>query len=237
MQCATDEPSAKDAAGAPRTPAAILRRAGEIWREDGPLVLLDRILGETVYRRLWVFSGRLDEGIPAIKPEIQIELARLSLAEVEELAGFHPEVSLEEARARLRRGHHCYVARHAGRVVHALWVGFGRVWVPYLGCWLELEPGEAYLYQSWTRPEYRRKGIALARAVTALEELRKAGYRRAFAAIMPRAATVLRPPRLLGRAPCGIIGYYRLGPWRRPFYRPLTRDAPRLRLVEAGSEA
>jgi len=237
MQCATDEPSAKAAAGAPRTPAAMLRRAADVWREDGPLAVFDRILGETFYRRLWVFAKRLDEEIPLVKPEIPVECGRLHPAEVDDLAGFHPEVSVEEARARLQRGHHCYVARHAGRIVQAVWVGFGRVWVPYLGCWVELEAGDAYLYQSWTRSEYRRKGIAAARAIATLQELKKAGYRRAVAAIMPRAGAALGPPRLLGYAPCGIIGYYRLGPWRRPFYRPLTHDAPRLRLVKAGSEA
>ncbi len=217
-----------------RRGVALLRRAAEIVREDGPLALIDRILGETVYRRLWVFAKRLDEEWPSLEAKIPLECARLAPEEVGELAGLHPDVSVEEARARLARGHRCYVARRRGRLVHAAWLGFGRVWVPYLGCWLVLEPGDAYLYQSWTLSEYRRKGAAAVRAATMLEELRREGWRRVIGAVMPRARAALAVPQAFGYPLCGVIGYYAWGRRRRLFYRPLTVDAPRLRLEERG---
>lgn len=219
------------------SPTAILRRVGEIWREDGPLAVADRILGETVYRRLLLFAKSLDEPFPSLAPAIPVECAPLEPDEVAELAGLHPDVSIEEARARLEKGHRCYVARHCGRVVHAIWTGFDRVWIPYLEYWLQLQPGDAYAYQSWTAAEYRGKGIATARAIVMAHDLRKSGYRRVLGAVMPGSHAALGPVRKLGYPLCGVIGYYRLGPWRRPFYRPLTPDAPGVRLVEPGASA
>ena len=55
-------------------------------------------------------------------------------------------------RARLDRGDRCFVAREAGTIVSSRWIAGRRAYVEYLGTWLDLEPDEVFLSETFTVP-------------------------------------------------------------------------------------
>jgi GNAT superfamily N-acetyltransferase len=60
---------------------------------------------------------------------------------------------------RQRRGDQCYVAFFAERPVHVAWLHFGRCYVRGLGLLVEALAAECYLYNVFTAPGHRGKGL------------------------------------------------------------------------------
>ena len=60
--------------------------------------------------------------------------------------------------ARLQSGARCFFVRYDGKVVHSTWVTSGPAWTRELRRYFQPPPGDAYTYESFTRPEARGKG-------------------------------------------------------------------------------
>jgi ribosomal protein S18 acetylase RimI-like enzyme len=190
-----------------------------VWREEGPRGLGIRLLGESVYRRAWLLERPLDEPVPAIEPRLPVVIGALGDDECDAYRAFRPETPEAELHRRFRAGDGCFVARHQGRIVCANWWATGSAWNHFLGRTLELEDGEAYVYDSWTLPALRGNALAPALAVALLAHLRAAGYRRVLTVVSPENAANLRARAKSGYRPCGTVGWVGLGPWRRHFRR------------------
>jgi GNAT superfamily N-acetyltransferase len=67
--------------------------------------------------------------------------------------------SAETFRLRLSEETRCFLVLHGERVIHATWVTTNGAWTRELGRWLCPPPGDAYLYESFTRPEVRGQGV------------------------------------------------------------------------------
>ncbi len=204
----------------------ILKRAVEIWREEGLKNLWFKILGETVYRRAVLVERPLNEPLAAVTPSLPTVIGLLSEAEVDEYLSFRPETNAADVRSRLETGHLCFVARHEGCIVSAAWIATGRVWIDYLACEIRLATDEAYLYESFTSPGFRGQNIPAVRATHETRYFRDAGYRRLVAVIMPENKPALRHAEKAGWKPSGVMGYVKLGPWRRDFCRVKPNARP-----------
>lgn len=201
-----------------------LERAIEVLRQEGLRSLWFKILGDTVYRRLLLLERPLQDPIPAVTARVPVEISLLKKSEIAEYMGFRAEANESEVQSQLDTGHWCFVARHQGRIVSARWATAGRVWSDYLSRELQLAPGEVYFYDGFTRPDFRGQAVSPVTLAEMLRYFRAAGYQRMVAAILPENHPSLRAVAKTGYHPYGLIGYIKIGPWKRHFHR--VRNAP-----------
>jgi SAM-dependent methyltransferase/GNAT superfamily N-acetyltransferase len=199
----------------PCTMTNVCRRAIEILQRDGVRALWFAVLGRTLYRRLVLLERRLDADIPEVGPRVPVVIGLLEPAEAAEYARFHWPLDVAEVERRLAAGHWCFVARHAGAIVHAGWAVAERGWIDYLGCPAPLRAREVYQTDSFTAPAYRGLDLAGARVAMMARWLRARGYRRLLAAVLPENRAAFRPLEKVGYRRIGWIGVVRLGRWRK----------------------
>lgn len=113
--------------------------------------------------------------------------------------GFYTEAQL---RARLLQGHLGFVGRSGDAIVHLRWVFVGTCYVPYLARWIVLAPGEGYLDEVYTVPQWRQKRIGIAAAFAMQQMLHARGFTRISCAI----ATWNRWPQRIAQ----LQGYVRV---------------------------
>jgi GNAT superfamily N-acetyltransferase len=133
--------------------------------------------------------------------------------------GFLSETEDEVARTRLERGDRCFVASEAGTVVSSRWIAGGRAFVEYLDTWLDLEPGEVFLSETYTVPALRGRGVSGAAGTRLAHALADEGCRRILAGVLMENHAGKRAYEKAGYEPVGRIGYVGLGPWRKHFRR------------------
>ena len=105
-------------------------------------------------------------------------------------------------------------------IIDASWVGTRCVPVPYLHRDLLLEPGDIYLYDSFTAEAFRGRGLYPEKVVWILHRCRDEGFVRSFALI---AVENRMPHRLVKRVAADYLGTYhcaRLGPWQWIWQEP-----------------
>jgi GNAT superfamily N-acetyltransferase len=147
-----------------------------------------RIILDVFHRYLW---RRFSESVFGADVERPVEIAPLSLVvavvpmtadTVEELLALEPpQIDREMTGARFRRGDHGVVAKVGGRIVSSVWVG-GNTWqLRDLGLEVRLAPDQGVLYDAYTAPEARRKGIMASLVRACVEQAKTRGKRALFA--------------------------------------------------------
>jgi GNAT superfamily N-acetyltransferase len=194
-----------------------VRRAWVILREEGWRSFWFKTLAQCGYRRLLLLERALDRPIADFTPALEVDVAMLAADEIDAYLAFRPEAARPEIAARLRAGEWCFVAWHDRRIVAAAWIAARPVWVPFLGCDIETAPGEAQIYDKFTLPAFRGRGIANAVRTRHLRYLRDAGFRRAIGAVLPENASSLRDDARGGFRVYGTVARVKLGPWQRTF--------------------
>jgi ribosomal protein S18 acetylase RimI-like enzyme len=110
---------------------------------------------------------------------------------------------------RLATGTRCFLARRGECIVHASWVTTRAAWTRELRAYFMPPPGDAYIYESYTRPQERGRGV-YARALEALAaELGRAGIRRAWIAAEAHNQASLRAITRAGYAEAFRLRYRR----------------------------
>jgi SAM-dependent methyltransferase/ribosomal protein S18 acetylase RimI-like enzyme len=214
----------------------IVRRAGEVLREEGLRALWFKVLGETVYRRLTLVEYSFESPIHRVESKIPVEVEVLPEDRLSEYLRFRSDSDPDRVVARIREGQECWIARYQGQIVHACWLARHRAWVDYLSCGIELAPGSAYSYEAFTDPEFRGLAISPSRLAAMMQTLAAQGYQRIVAGLMPENLPAFGSVRKVGYRPIGVMGYYRLGPWRRHFCRYAEEwEVPPIRVLREDS--
>jgi GNAT superfamily N-acetyltransferase len=169
-----------------------------------------------IYRRLELVELTLG-ALPPLAPADGLDIRWLGDEELDALTGLGGPWSPGEASARFDRGHRCFAALEDGDVVSARWVVSDRAYVSYVDSWLELDPGESYLYESYTHPSRRGRGISPALGTRLARALAAEGCTRIVSAALPERREATRAWQKVGYRRIGRIGYLGLGPWRRRF--------------------
>ena len=201
-----------------------LRRALLTLRVEGPKSFWFKLLGECGYRRLLLVERSLDQPVADFTPRLPVDVAILAQSEVDDYLVFRPGTTRRDIAGRLRSGEMCFVARHQGKIVAGVWVAVQPVWVSFLGCRIEVEAGEAHIYDKFTAPAYRGYGIANAVRTFHLLHLRCAGCRCATGAVLPENVSSLRDDFRGGFRVYGMLGRVKVGRWQRVFLMPPPRD-------------
>ena len=187
-------------------------------REEGARALAAKALGETVYRRLLLFTRELDAPLPRVSQTPGLSVGWLSLDELDAYDRLRSDRG-QQALDRLAAGHRCFGTWLDGRLVAARWLASGSPLIEYLDLPLLLADGEIYHYDTFTDPGVRRRGISLSSQAHLFPTLRAEGYRRSIRALLPENRAALRDAARAGYVREGRIGFLRLGPWRRSFVR------------------
>lgn len=204
----------------------VWRRAGATLRREGPRSLWFKVLGALCYRRLLLVERVLDG--PTGDDGGCGGLTVLTTSDLNRYGRFQPDADLDEIAARLARGDMCLGMIHTGELIHACWVRRGRAHIEYLDCEFELPSDVGYAYEAYTKPEFRGRGVAGARARLMEAPLSRAGYRAVLSAISPENGASLYFNRQAGHKVVGLIGWLGLGPWRWYFCRVRAASFPAL---------
>jgi RimJ/RimL family protein N-acetyltransferase len=187
-----------------------------VLADEGPKSLAMRVASELGYRRLVLFERPVDT-TPAPNP-LGLELGWVGEDRLDELAQLRPD-AVETARERLSTGDRCSATWLDGRLASARWVSTGEARIEYLGMTLPLADGEFYLYDTYTRPDLRGRGIAPDGQRLLFPRLAAEGYTSAACACLPENRPAWRSILKGGFEPAGKLGFVGVGPWRREFVR------------------
>ena len=108
---------------------------------------------------LRVYQRRLDAPAPAsvVPPGVEVRVVDQPVAAGDVGARWHPQ-----AEERLRDGQACAIAHHETEVVAYCWLTCTPVWVGEIGHAVVPGPEDVYLYDAFTMPGWRGRGLFLA---------------------------------------------------------------------------
>jgi L-amino acid N-acyltransferase YncA len=200
-------------------------RAIRVLRDEGLRSFWFKLLAEVGYRRVLLLERPLEKPIPDVKPGVPVTIDLLKGTEVDEYLAFRTEVDPSIVEGWLDAGNQCFVARYEGQIVSASWAAVHwAVWIYYLACEIRLERDEVYVYGSFTSPDFRGKSISPAIRAEMMRRFRAVGYRRMVLWIEPENKSSLRTVWKVGFRPFATMGFVKVGPWRRDFYRTNERE-------------
>ncbi|MEA2507079.1 MAG: hypothetical protein QOH48_1697 [Actinomycetota bacterium] len=114
----------------------------------------------------------------------------------EDARGYEKDIGTDPAATLVRRltapGASCWIARSGDEIVHASWVETAAAWMGEAERFFVVPPGEAYIYESFTRPEVRGHGIYPAVLATIAEQLGARAVARLWIAAEATNAASLR---------------------------------------------
>jgi hypothetical protein len=182
----------------------------------------------TVYRRVVVGYRLPGDPIPTLRAASMV--TALDPDDIPAYLALRPDQSPRVVAQRLENGQRCLVTWEAGRLVDAAWLSSGPTYVPYLEAEILLEPGELFVFDSFTSPRVRGIGHYQAKNARICQLAREEGVRRILAVVALENRAPLLITRRIGTRFLGLYHYVRLGPWRRDRSESWTGEAlPELR--------
>jgi ribosomal protein S18 acetylase RimI-like enzyme len=169
----------------------------------------------TFYRRVVVLGRQLADPIPDVQPELPVRITPLSEQDIPAYRTFRPDQPPAAIAERLAEGKQCFAAWHEGQIVQAVWSATTRAHIDYLHRDMILEPLECYLYDSYTLPRYRARGLASARSAFVLRSFRERGYERSIGVVAVENKKAFGVWERVGYRPLGLYGCWRCGGWQR----------------------
>jgi GNAT superfamily N-acetyltransferase len=128
-----------------------------------------------------IWTLRLDPSDRLFRPGGPGRFQRLTAAALAVLSGaVGYEAARDEFRQRFMRGCWCCAAWMGERLAAYGWVSFNEEYVGELDLTLTLLPGEAYIWDCVTLPDFRRQGLFTSLLAYINEDLRREGYERVW---------------------------------------------------------
>jgi hypothetical protein len=183
------------------------------WQGGMPLLAMKALT--TFYRRMILMVRPLDATTPSFSPRLPVTFEMLTERDLPAYERFRSGQGVTSIQGCLARGGRCFAVYHEGRIVHAVQVATGQVYVPYLRRRLILQAGDVYSYDSFTLPGYRGYELAPARAVHVMRYYRQEGYQRMVCLIAVENKAGRHVMQKLGYQSLGLYNYLRIGPWQR----------------------
>ena len=116
------------------------------------------------YRRMLFMSYSLDRvRIPVYNPSIDVIFDTLRPNDIEAYLRFRQGAERSTIEKRLMHGDRCFVSWYGKEIIDACWTATGMIHVPYLRKYLRIPPGNVYSFDSYTSPEFRGRGVYMAR--------------------------------------------------------------------------
>lgn len=111
---------------------------------------------------------------------------------------------------RIKQGQICFVGKHKGQVIYAVWLAFGQCYSYSLDRKFKLADDELYAYGAYTLPEFRGKRVHPDMICQRLKISQAKGYRHNIGFFEPYNTAALRMPKQLHYKYAGIVGMVEL---------------------------
>lgn len=200
------------------------KRALGSLRHESPRTFAFKLLAELGYRRVVMLARSLDEPVPDGPAADGTAFERLGAERLDDYAASRPLSDRADIAKHFAAGYECYVLRRDGRIVSSCWATSKPQWSSYLGAAIPTSPGDVYLTDAWTHPDFRGRAYAHVLCLCQLRHFRDRGFRRAVRSTIPENYSALRVHAKSGFTPVALIGTMRVGPWRREFRRAWRRE-------------
>lgn len=127
-----------------------------------------------------IWTLNLDEEVPAVMPLIPATFRPVGRDLLPALVATMNGISAEEIRKRFETGRRCYTVWVEGQVAAYGWVSFNEEHIGELNLRIRLSPGEVYIWDCATVPEFRRNRLYSALLSYIIRELRAESFCRAW---------------------------------------------------------
>jgi hypothetical protein len=202
---------------------ALRFRVSEVRRATGLARLPATLARGLVVREYLVTESLLGVStVPAVPAAVRV--GPVTEADVPAALAVNPALSADEIRRRWREGQSWTGWWIAGTLAHWRWDTSSPTYLPYLQRSVRPLPGDLWVVEVFTRPDYRNRGLYSASTGHAFAAAHAAGYRRAIGLVSPwnRPGMHVMVDKWR-RAPVGRVGYVGVGSWCRSFMRGRVR--------------
>jgi GNAT superfamily N-acetyltransferase len=206
---------------------ATARRVAEIVHREGATSLWFRAWSLAGYRRAAVLCCDLTT---APKPAVPLPTFRsdpVTQAHAREYLAFRRGMRLAAFHDRLERGFECHAAWQSNRIASVTWTATTpRAVFWFLDAEFDLPPGQIYLFDSFTHPEFRGRRLQSLIFHEIRAKALSRGITRALTFVVPENRSSLSSRVRLGFRRTGLV--WRVG-WGRFAWHGRRGDAPILR--------
>lgn len=144
--------------------------------------------------------------------KVAVRWAALTEADIPALRAANPKLSEAEMCRRWREGQECIGGWVDRTLAHYRWDTAKPSYLPYLQAAFEPLDGDTFVFEAFTRPEFRGQGIHSLSTARAFDRSREQGLRRSITLVAWWNAAALRVLReKAGRDVAGTIVYWRFG--------------------------
>ena len=139
------------------------------------------------WRREILAERSLEEPIEEFKPKIKVTIRQATDNDLDKFKGIVSESKLELFKERFEEGRICLIALDGERVISFAWISSENEYE--INCCIEvkLNEEEGYLFDDYTVPEYRYKGLQTALITKRLASLKEQAYRKALVFLWDKA--------------------------------------------------
>ncbi len=125
----------------------------------------------------------LEEKILNIEPKIKVVIKEAQSSDFDKLVDMAGEKKVDIFRKRFKSGAVCFIAIDRDKIAYYGWMGFANEYEANCQIMVKLNNKEAYWFDCWTAPEYRKMGLHTAVTARALIYLRDKGYKKVLSFI------------------------------------------------------
>ena len=129
--------------------------------------------------KLCLHAFHLTDPVEVVEPAVKVEFSTID-GSSPEVGSLHKFTNPLLVKWRLSQGEVCWVVKVEGEIVSYVWVAFRQEQVEELCKAVKLQEGEFYLYDAFTVPEWRGKGIYPAILSRQLQHFKEEGFKRAL---------------------------------------------------------
>ena len=159
---------------------------------------LRRLLGLTWVSAVLYERNLINEPLPEVKPKVPFEIIRGELRHVELLRSLLPSEKIRTFEQRLREDKVWLLAFVAGELAYSTWISFEDDFETTTGTWVRLAPGETYLFDSFTIPQFRGLGLHTAMTAQRMSIAKEHGAQSALVIVLTNNAPARRVMTKLG---------------------------------------
>ena len=177
---------------------AALARLGRLIYETNHACWFQRDLNETIAEAPPAIPVSFQHNNPHATIKWMRTLQKPSIVDPAELAVAQAE------------GHYLVNVRHSGRIIGYVKVGFGRVYIQDFQGVAIFRPNEAFIYDTFVLPEFRRQGIASAAIEFCMRLLQRNGFTRLYCHIPTWNVASIKAYNRSGFQPLRSLRYRRI---------------------------
>lgn len=159
-------------------------------------------------RSAFLLCRQLDEAEATRIAALPILIRRMTPDDLPSISGLRNQECADRFRARMNNRKLGFVAEHNGRIVHYSWLSLENEYESWSGRWVRLAEQEAYVYDGYTAPDARGKGVYPAILCHIQEYLRRMNIRTLWIMIGRKNHASLQSARRAGFVPHKLYSNY-----------------------------